>query len=275
MPGSSIDCERVYRSYAGGYKVWSFAGRLLQMGLFRYFSKEASNERKRASAQKRLSNMYYQSVERMGAAQEMAELAQQNDAQALIILLQRFEHMNPSTTIDRDEKDYVVELLAGIGSFAVEGTKDYVRKTVEAIFWPMRFLQKALSEEEFTDFLAEVLAATSEDYTRDPKKKLNLVQLAGEHHNAAVKKEVIRFVNDHDESVRFHAIDVALRLDIDGTREALAARWANPSEESGRIWTQIATAFIERQWSVGEHAAALSSRLPFGASISPNGVVTR
>lgn len=245
------------------------------MGLFRYFSKEAQSERKRASAQKRLSNMYYQSVERMGAAQEMAELAQENDVQALQILLQRFEHMNPSATIDRDEKDYVVELLAGIGSFAIDGTREYVRKTTEAIFWPMRFLQKVLDEEDFTEFLAEVLAATSEDYTRDPKKKLGLVQLAGEHHNEAVKKEILRFVNDYDESIRFHAIDVALRLEIDGARETLLERWVSPKEESGRIWNQLADAFITRGWSVGDQANAVKARLPSGATVGANGIVQR
>lgn len=245
------------------------------MGLFRYFSKEAKDERKRASAQKRLSNMYYQSVERMGAAQEMAELAQQNDVQALQILLQRFEHMNPSATIDRDEKDYVVELLAGIGSFAIDGTRDYVRKTAEAIYWPMRFLQKVLDEAEFTAFLAEVLAETSEDYTRDPKKKLGLVQLAGEHHNDDVKKEILRFVNDYDEAVRFHAIDVALRLEIDGAREVLLEHWVSPQEESGRIWNQLADAFISRGWSVGDKAAAVKERLPFGATVNAKGIVER
>lgn len=245
------------------------------MGLFRYFSKEAGLERKRASAQKRLSNMYYQTVERMSAAQEMAELAQQEDQQALGILLQRFEHMNPSTTIDRDEKEFVVQLLGGIGEFAVTGTKEYVRKTAEAIFWPMRFLQNALPEDEFTAFLAEVLSDTSADYTRDPKKKLGLVQLAGEHHNEQIQKDILRFVNDYDESVRFHAIDVALRITGDQCKNVLLDRWCLATEDSGRIHRQIGDAFIEKGWSVGDKSKELGGRLPHGATVDASGRIKR
>lgn len=245
------------------------------MSLFRYFSKEASTERRRAAAQKRLSNMYYQSGERMGAAQEMAELATQGDAAALLILLQRFEQMNPSTTIDREEKDFCVDLLVSIGDFAVDGTKKYVQSTAEAIFWPMKFLQKAMPEDDFTTFLADVLAETPADYARDPKKKLGLVQLANDHHNEKVREEVLRFVDDHDEAVRFHAIAATLEINPEEAPRVLLARWTNPDEDSGRIHRQIADAFIENKWSVGSKAEQLKERLPFGASVNAKGVIQR
>lgn len=246
------------------------------MGIFSYFSQEAKLERRRASAQKRLSNMYYQSVERNAAAQEMAELAQQyEDNQALHILLTRFEHMNPSTTVDQDEKQYVVELLHGIGDVAIEGTKKYVHNTTEGIFWPMRFLKEKLPEEDFCAFLAKMLADTSDEYVRDPKKKLGLVQLAKEHPSPDVNKEVLRFVDDFDENVRFHAINVALECNIDGVQDALRKRWADPSEDSGRIWLQIAEAFMQNGWTVGDQGDAIREHLPPGISISAKGTIIR
>lgn len=245
------------------------------MGLFRYFSKEASNERKRANAAKRLANMYYQSVERMGAAQEMAELVREGDNEALLILLSRFEHMNQSSTVDREEKEHVVELLKGIGQQAVEGTKNYVRSTTEAIYWPMRFLQSALDKDAYQAFLAEMLASTEAGYARDPKKKLGLVQLAGDHANENAKREVVKFLNDHDEGVRFHSIDVVLRLDAPGAREALSARWASPEEESGRIWNQIAESFIQRGWAFEGDVEAIRGRLPYGVTVGADGTLSR
>jgi len=246
------------------------------MGIFSYFSQEAKLERRRASAQKRLSNMYYQSVERNAAAQEMAELAQQHeDGKALRILLTRFEHMNPSTTVDQDEKQYVVELLHSIGDFAIEGTKKYVEETTEAIFWPMRYLKEKLSEEDFCTFLAEQLAATSDEYVRDPKKKLGLVQLAKEHPSDDVKKEVLRFVHDFDENVRFHAINVALECNAPGVKDALRTQWADPKEDSGRIWLQIAEAFAANGWTVDDDEEAIRAHLPPGASISAKGTILR
>src|SRR5690625_3221267 len=246
------------------------------MGIFSYFSQEAKLERRRASAQKRLSNMYYQSVERNAAAQEMAELAQQHeDGKALRILLTRFEHMNPSTTVDQDEKQYVVELLHSIGDFAIEGTKKYVEETTEAIFWPMRYLKEKLSEEDFCTFLAEMLASTSDEYVRDPKKKLGLVQLAKEHPSEDVKREVLRFINDFDENVRFHAINVAVECEADGLQDALREQWANPSEDSGRIWMQIAEVFMKKGWTVGDKAEEIRAHLPPGVSISAKGTIQR
>lgn len=246
------------------------------MGIFSYFSTEAKLERRRASAQKRLSNMYYQSVERNAAAQEMAELVQQHDDQkALRVLLSRFEHMNPSTTVDQDEKEYVVELLNGLGDAAVEGTKNYVRDTTDGIFWPMRFLKSFLSEEDFRAFLAEMLESTSDEYVRDPKKKLGLVQLAKEHPGPNVNKEILRFIDDFDESVRFHAINVALENKVEGCQEALRKQWANPTEESGRIWLQIAEAFMKNGWTVGEYTEEIRAHLPPNISISAKGTIVR
>lgn len=245
------------------------------MGIFSYFSKDASAERKRSSAAKRLANMYYQSVERMGAAQEMAELVRDGDNDALLILLSRFEHMNQSAQIDRDEKEHVVELLKGLGQQAVEGTQNYVRSTTEAIYWPMRYLQATLDAEAFQGFLADMLAATEPGYARDPKKKLGLVQLAREHANENARAEVIKFLNDHDEDVRFHAIDVAMLLDSPGAREALGARWASEEEESGRIWNRIADCFVERGWRFDGDVAVVRGRAPFGVGVADDGAVTR
>lgn len=265
-----------YGHYMNGRSAEMFNWEITIMGLFDFFSKDAGLERRRASAQKRLANMYYQSAERNAALHDMAQLAQQNqDEKALHVLLSRFEHVNPSTTVDQEEKEYAVELLKGIGQFAVGGTQRYIEETSEAIFWPMRFLESQMSDEEFASFLAKLLAETDLDYVRDPKKKLGLVQLAREHRTDAMEEQLLRFINDFDENVRVHAINILLEWGTDGMQEALVKQWADPAEDSRRVWARIADAFIENNWKVDRDLEAIREHIPSGIRIGSDGTVTR
>lgn len=244
------------------------------MGLFSYFSKEASTERKRQSAKKRLTNMYVQSEDRMAAAAEMAALAAEGDEEAYRILLSRFNLLNPSQVKDLQEKEGVLSLMLGIGSPLVEWTKSYVRDTVDGVHWPMRFLQRVLDDADYRNFLADMIDATEAGYARDPKKKLGLVQLVGEFPNERSRDAVAKFLDDHDEQVRFHTVDVLLRSGCTNAQEALCARWASEEESSGRIHHAIAEAFAERGWNVDvSKVEVLRSRCPMAFSISDEGLV--
>ena len=112
------------------------------MGLFDYFSKEAATERKRERCRKKLTNMYYQKADRLASAEGAYELAREGDIESIRVLLARFEHLCPSHTIDREEKEYVVELLVSLEDPAVEQIVDYCRKTAKGIYWPIQVLEE-------------------------------------------------------------------------------------------------------------------------------------
>lgn len=246
------------------------------MGLFSYFSKEASLERKRQSAKKRLTNMYVQSQDRMAAASEMASFAVDGDEEAYRIFLSRFNLLNPSQVTDLQEKEDMLGIMVSIGEPLVEWTKKYVRETADGIHWPMRFLSRVLDGDAFRDFLADMVDATEAGYARDPKKKLVLVQLVGEHPNDRSRDAVAKFLDDHDEQVRFHTVDVLLRVECPGAQVALCERWANDEESSGRIHHAIAEAFAERDWSVDvSKLDVLRGRCPMAFRIGDDGRVMR
>ena len=246
------------------------------MGLFDYFSKEAALERKRQGAHKRLTNMYVQSQDRMAAAAELATLAADGDQEAFRILMLRFNLLNPSQVIDQQEKEDTLSLLLGIGDQAQEWAKAWILKTSEGIHWPMRFLQHSLSDDDYRAFLAEAIAATEAGYSRDPKKKLVLVQLAGEYPNEEIRREVPKFLEDHDEQVRFHAVDVVERIQCPDAQVALCTRWASEEESSGRIYHAIAEIFAKNGWNVDVASLdVLRERAPQGVRIGDDGMVTR
>lgn len=243
------------------------------MGLFDFFSKEASDQRKRDSASKKLGNMYYQSADRMAAAQLMAEMAASGDEKAIGVLLSRFEHINPSSTVDQDEKEYVVQLLNGLGDKATPTVKDYVRRTSASVIWPMRFLRTQLGEDGFRAFMAEVLSATDTGYTRDPKKKIGLVQLACENGDDEVCAAVAAFVEDDNEDVRFHALDAILQLEHSDCKTLMTQRVLDEDEDSGRVLKLIAETFAKKGWKFEGDMDAIRERLPGGYWINDDGSV--
>ena len=245
------------------------------MGLFDYFSKEASTQRKLDRCTKRLTNMYYQSADRMGAAQEAAELAQAGEVEGIAALLSRFEHLNQSSTTDREEKEYILQLLVGLGETAVEPVTSYIRRTDKAVYWPLRFLQTHWDRERYVEFVAELLESFKPDYIRDPSKKLGIVQLAAELHTPRIAAAIRPLVGDHDETVRFHAIDAMIRFEDEQLETLLVERFLDDEEDSGRILRQIAEQMARHGWSVAGRMDAVQAKLPGGFLLLKEGVVRK
>lgn len=244
------------------------------MGLFDLFTKGDPAEKKREAALKKLTNMYYQKIDRMAAAESCAELARAGDSEAIAILLRRFEHLAPNTTSDREEKEYVVNLLVDLGAPAVAPIEAYVKRTAQPVYWPMLVLENLLDDDRFADLYADVLRATDNDYHRDPERKLGLVQGAGERTTDAVRDALLPFLDDHHEDVRHAAVDSLLRVTDkrveagdagaeDTARTALVERLGG-EEESIRIRSRILEAFARRGWSVEDRAELVRQHLVSG-----------
>lgn len=241
------------------------------MGLFDYFSKDSANARKRAGALKKLTNMYYQQADRMASADVAFELAEGGDVEAIRVLLARFEHLCPSTTVDGEEKEYVVNLLVALGDKGIETVTEYCRTTSKPIYWALRVLEKLWPREMLGDFVAEVLEATDNDYWRDPEKKVGLMQAAAGFPSERISRALLPFVEDHTEEVRYGAVDALLARDFDA-RDVLLARLAG-GEESLRVLQRLARGFVDKGWDLGDATDAVVGHLPVGWVVRSNKVV--
>jgi HEAT repeat protein len=244
------------------------------MGLFSWFSKDASLQRRKEGAQKKLTNMYYQPMDRRAAASDMARLAAEGDDDAILILLRRFEHIAPNHFIDQEEKELVHDLLIELGPRAVASVRTYVRKTSQPVYWPLRVLAKLEGLETSRAFLAELLEQMDNGYWRDPQKKTNIVQTAAEHNDDAIAVALIPFVEDHHEDVRYAALDALLKYGRHEAQEALLARLAE-GEESQRLIARLASGFAELDWSVAARSEQVGRRLPREFLLGPEGRVVR
>ncbi|MCB9508060.1 MAG: hypothetical protein H6698_04945 [Myxococcales bacterium] len=243
------------------------------MGLLDYFKKDAADDRKRERARAKLTNMYYQQADRMAAAESAYELAKAGDPVAVEVLLARFEHLCPSQTVDREEKEHVVNLLVSLGDRGVPVIVDYCTKLRKPVYWPFRVLERLWPAEKVESLLAEILEGTDNEYWRDPEKKIGLMQMAIEVSTERVTAALVPFVEDQLEEVRFRAVDalVQRRADI---AAALLPRLA-ADEESGRIVALIAKRFADAGWGLGDAASAVSARLPRGFAVVDGKVVAR
>lgn len=244
------------------------------MGLFDYFSSEARTDRRREACLKKLTNMYYQKNDRLAAAHTAAEMAAEGDRASFDVLLRRFEHLAPSTTIDREEKEYVHDLLVGLGDRAIEPVKTYVRRTGSPVYWALQVLDGIIGPEALGVFIAELLEDMDTDYWREPEKKIGIVQIAGEYPSPGMPDALVPFLADHAEQVRFNAVDSLLRCAGDDAKAHLVARLLDPDEESIRIRKRIAEACMEQGWDLSDQADAVAERLPDGWRIDGGRVVS-
>jgi hypothetical protein len=233
------------------------------MALFDFFDKGAAIKRKREASLKKLTNMYYQKVDRLAAAEQAARLAREGDLDSIAVLLKRFEHLAPNHTADREEKEYVHDLLIDLGSVAIAPIEDYIRKTETPVWWAVQAYAGIVPKARVSDLLSEVLEASDNGYVRHPAKKAGLVQMSADWLSERLKTAVAPFLDDHEEPIRFDAVQTLLRQPDGQTPVRLAPKLL-PSEESARVRTAVAEAFAAAEWPVPATVDLDNSRLPSG-----------
>lgn len=224
------------------------------MGLFDFFrDKEQVEARRIRKFKKTLTNMYVQPPERKYAIQMLQDA---NSPDAVLALLARFEDNAPNTTVDADEKNYVYEVLvamAGDPSLDVRGiTTEYLRGREEKINWPMKVLSDLLDRQEMISLVCELLESCGSDYQRDPEKKQELILRSADLKDEELSKELLRFLDDLNETIRFLTVEALLKHGYEELiEEPLRERLLE--EESIRIVKKIAEAFAaNRDWLVPE-----------------------
>lgn len=222
------------------------------MGFFDFlFDKEKAQLRRIRKLKKTLTNMYVQPPERKYAIQTLRE---DGSPDAVRALLARFEDNAPNTTVDADEKTYVYESLVGMAGdpdLDVRGIiTAYLRGREEKINWPMKVLSDLLDYEEMISLVCELLESCGDDYQRNPEKKQELILRAADLKDEELSRQLLRFIDDLNETIRFLAVEALLKQGYDEMIEA-PLRERLREEESIRILKKLADAFAENQeWKV-------------------------
>jgi hypothetical protein len=239
------------------------------MALFGLFGKKSDAAQLKKWAE-RAQNRRAQAVDRWEAIQALVNAKTTEAAEAL---LPRFTfYVDPSIT-DQEEKDLAFDGIVAMGDAAVEPAVTFLRKA-DSVSWPLKILDRLLPSEAVVEKLLELLAAMDTEYERDPQRKIQILATLEERRDSRIAQAAARFLEDANETVRFHAAGAMLaQAEAAEHRPALLRCFC--AEASVRVRNRILDTFSAHGWDVGQMGAEVQSRLPAGYSLDRQGIPRR
>jgi HEAT repeat protein len=211
------------------------------------FSKERSLRRAAATVVNKLAP----SEDRLSA---MEKLSADGSEESLYALCTRFSFEYDKSIQDHQEKDWVVSALAAHGQATLPALKRYM-KMAKSLGFSFKVLAEIADADTGLGVVDELLADEPPGYTRDPKRRMDVIEFLAEWEGASdseVVRRIIPYVADFDGNVRFKAIDaIGLRSDPNAAEPLLNAL-LNPEEESARIKQRIAEVLADGEMELGE-----------------------
>lgn len=236
------------------------------MGLFDVF-KGGGGLKKHVA---RVANKRAQQHERWESIQV---LANDGSDEAIRALLTRFTiRVDPSIT-DGEEKNAAFEGVVRNGDAALGPVREFLERG-DTLAWPLKILRAIQGEGEVTTALLDLIGAMDTGYERDPQKKIDAIASLEETRDPRVVESVSRFLEDMNETVRFHAVGAILAQEnAADSVEALTAAYL--VEESVRVRMMILDGFIAHQWTLGADRETAQKKLPTGYSLGKKGEVRK
>ncbi|NUP10081.1 MAG: HEAT repeat domain-containing protein [Polyangiaceae bacterium] len=187
-----------------------------------------------------------QTYDRAEAIRQLVEMKSPEAAEAL---LKRFTFtIDPSIT-DQEEKEAAFDGIVGIGKPAVDAIRTFCEKA-EVLTWPLRMLRAILEDEEYKAELLQLADTFDTEYSRNVEPKLQVVAALEEVSGEDVRTSVERFLEDVNETVRFHAVQTTFAQGNNESIDALVKLLE--AEESVRIKNKVCEGFAAKGWKIPE-----------------------
>lgn len=237
------------------------------MGLFDFLKKKSvppaaagaggpPTDKKVAGPAKIAGDKKAQTYDRMEAIQQLADMRTPDAAAAL---LKRFTFtIDPSIT-DQEEKDVAFQGVVGAGKDVVPAVLEFCKKA-EALTWPLKILHELLDDEEYEVEMIDLLGRFDTEYARNVDPKLQVIQALEEVKSDAVREAVEPFLEDVNETVRFHAVETTFAQNNPESIAPLVKLLEN--EESVRVKNKVGEGLLFRGWAIpAELRAAVETAL--------------
>ncbi len=198
-----------------------------------------SKEKKLKKMQKRVLNKLAQSPDRWAA---MEYLREDGSDEALLTLFQRFAITSTKEIEDLQEKEWVVEVLSAKGTAVLPAMRTCMKNSL-SIAYPLKILGNIAERDKLLEVIDELLADEDVGYTRDPAKRIQIIDWLADWRgvdDSEIVRRVAPYVVDFDENVRFAAANcIALHV-CDDAAQPLVDALLRPEEESRRLKIRIA-----------------------------------
>jgi hypothetical protein len=235
------------------------------------FSTESGpSERQIQRALKQATQTHGEAATRVAA---MERLASWRTPEAAATLLRRFTIQTPQASMDLEEKQYAVKLLAQIGNVAVEPILAYLKVEPDVTF-PIKALKQILPPEEFLKNLVGILTGLSTGYTRWPEAKAVLIANLPDDAFLQIVDTAILFLEDEDDDVCIAAIDYLARNGDEAVREKLLQIFLE-AEARPRVRGRILDHFCEREWPAKGYRKKMEEAIELPFYMTAKGTIKR
>ncbi len=221
-------------------------------------------------AMKQVTQIHGEAATRVAA---MERLASWKTPEAVAALLRRFTIQTPQASMDLEEKQYTVRLLAEMGKVAIDPILKFIRSEPDVTF-PVQALSKILSPDEFRECLMELLADFSTGYTRWPEAKTVLIANLPDDAHMEVFDTVTNFLEDEDDNVCIAAIDYLVSSEDESIREQLLQIFFD-SEDRPRVRGRILDHFLEKEWPVKGYRKRMEEAVALPFYLTSKGIIKR
>ena len=129
----------------------------------------------------------------------------------------------------------------------IEHTRAHCQRA-ESLTWAIKVMRALLDDVSYEKELLELLGAHDTEYTRNVEPKLNVLAAMEEIHTDAVRTAVEEYLDDVNETVRFHAVQTVFEIGDEASIPPLVA--LVKAEESVRIKNKVAEGLVASGWKV-------------------------
>ncbi len=192
----------------------------------------------------------------------------------LNVLLSRFTITVEPQTTDADEKEQTFELVRARGAAAVPPVTDFLARTDLASSWAVRLLAALLPEPEVVGILVAQLQTLAQGYTRNPEKRLVLLNWLAGKDDPRIAPAVQPFLEDMADDVRIAALHTLGPLKYPPAREAVLQLLTAP-ETGRRVQVAAIEALAESGFGVQGFREKVEALLPEAYFVDKAGVVKR
>jgi HEAT repeat protein len=227
-------------------------------------------ERQLRRALKQATQIHGDAAPRVAALERLAGWATPEAAAAL---LRRFTVQVPQGSMDLEEKQYTVRLLAGIGRAAVGPILQHLRTEPDVTF-PAQALREILPAEEFYGAIVSTLSALSAGYSRWPEAKTVLISMLPDEAYPQVRDTILGTLEDDNDDVCIAAADYLARNGDDEVRERLLEVYL-AAESRPRVRGAILGQFCEREWPVKGYRKRVEETITEPFYMTSKGTVKR
>jgi len=233
------------------------------VGLKDLFSSAGRSKNKLDKSMRGVVNPYGQSADRYYAMQSLLDIG---TLPALVGLMRRFT-INASKSIeDEEEKNWVYNRLIALDKALVLAAAKEFCLGADNIAWVLRIVEELADEKQEWDILEALLAQHPPAYERDPSKKMQLLGHIADIDSPQVEEILARYLDDPDESVRFHVVEAMFNNAEPGQPDPrvidpLVARLGHKDEDSLRLRSRILTGLARLKWDLGAHQERITPYL--------------